>query len=66
MKTKYKIFFAKILYNFISIFIKKKNFICQRKGLNWAIDLSEAIDLHIYLFGQNSIINYRVFLHYHH
>lgn len=55
MKTKYKIFFAKILYNFISLFIKKKDFICQRKGLNWVIDLSEAIDLHIFIFGQFEI-----------
>ena len=50
MKTKYKIFLAKKIYKIISLFISK-NFICERKGLKWDIDLSEAIDLHIFLFG---------------
>ena len=50
MKTKYKIFLAKQVYKIISLFISK-NFVCERKGLKWNIDLSEAIDLHIFLFG---------------
>ena len=50
MKTKYKIFLAKQIYKIISLFISK-NFVCERKGLKWNIDLSEAIDLHIFLFG---------------
>ena len=50
MKTKYKIFLAKQIYKIISLFMSK-NFVCERKGLKWNIDLSEAIDLHIFLFG---------------
>jgi len=49
MKTKYKILIAKIIYKFISIFFKKK--ICKRNGIYWNLDLSEAIDLHIFIFG---------------
>ena len=51
MKTKYKIFLAKIIYIFLKNFIKKKNLIIFRNGLKWSIDISEAIDLHLFLFG---------------
>jgi len=50
MKTKYKIFLAKQIYRILSIFFPN-NFVCKRRNLNWNIDLSEAIDLHIFLFG---------------
>ena len=49
MKTKYKILIAKIIYKFISLFFKKK--IYKRNGIFWKLDLSEAIDLHIFIFG---------------
>ncbi len=51
MKTKYKIYFAKIIYNFLKLFLKRNNFIISRKNLKWSIDISEAIDLHLFLFG---------------
>lgn len=51
MKTKYKIFFAKIIFYILRIFLRKKKYIVTRKKINWNIDLSEAIDLHLFLFG---------------
>ena len=51
MKTKYKIYFAKIIYNFLKLFLKRNNLIISRKNLKWSIDISEAIDLHLFLFG---------------
>ena len=50
MKTKYKIFFARQIYRILSLFFSN-NFIFKRKNIYWNIDLSEAIDLHIFLFG---------------
>ncbi len=52
MKTKYKIFFAKVLYYLITLFISK-NQIVQRKKINWSLDLREGIDLSIFLFGSS-------------
>lgn len=52
MKTKNKVFAAKIIFYLITFFYRKKNFVCSRKNLNWNLDLNEAIDLHIFLFGQ--------------
>ena len=51
MKTKQKIFFAKIIYKILSKILKKEKFIIKRKGINWSLNLSEAIDLHILIFG---------------
>ena len=51
MKTKYKIFIAKIIYRVICLFFKKKKIICERKKIWWNLNLSEAIDLHIFIFG---------------
>ena len=52
MKTKYKILIAKIIYNLISIFKKKNIIVINRNNINWELDLSEGIDLSIYLFGK--------------
>ena len=51
MKTKYKIFFAKLIFLILRIFLRKKEYIISRKKIKWKIDLSEAIDLHLFLFG---------------
>ena len=51
MKTKNKIFLAKLIYFFLSIFFKKKNIHVKRNKLKWNLDLNEAIDLHIFIFG---------------
>jgi FkbM family methyltransferase len=50
MKTKYKILIAKIISKFLLIFISK-NQIVYRNNIKWNLDLEEAIDLSIYLFG---------------
>ena len=51
MKTNTKIFIAKIIYFFLSFFLLKKIFLIRRNGINWSLDLSEGIDLSIFLFG---------------
>ena len=51
MKTKYKILIAKIIYKIISLFKYNKFVLCERSGIKWNLDLSEAIDLHIFIFG---------------
>ena len=51
MKTKHKILFAKIIFFFISKF-KKKNIKIIRNNILWDLDLSEGIDLSIYIFGK--------------
>ena len=51
MNTKYKIFIAKLLYIFFSFFIKNK-FICKRNSINYNLNLEEAIDLYIFIFGK--------------
>ena len=51
MKTKYKIFIAKILYlifSFFGIFKYKK---VERDKIKWSLDISEGIDLSIFIFG---------------
>tara|TARA_Y100001935_G_C17282008_1_gene498036 strand:- start:875 stop:1687 length:813 start_codon:yes stop_codon:yes gene_type:complete len=51
MKTKYKIFFAKILYFIIKIFYSNDQVNSSRNGINWSLDLNEGIDLSIFIFG---------------
>ena len=51
MKTKHKILFAKIIFFFLSKF-KSKNTKVLRNNIKWNLDLSEGIDLSIYLFGK--------------
>ena len=52
MKTKYKFLIAKIIYKLIYFSGIKLKFECKRNEINWYLDLSEAIDLSIYLFGK--------------
>ncbi len=54
MKTKQKIFFAKIIYKLIRIFFPKKIRV-KRNDIEWNLNLSEAIDLHIFVFGSFEI-----------
>ena len=51
MKTKYKIFIAKILFKVISLFGVPKIKQVVRGKINWKLDLSEGIDLSIFIFG---------------
>ena len=50
MRTKQKILFAKIIYNIIRIFFPEKISV-KRNNIGWSLNLSEAIDLHIFIFG---------------
>ena len=52
MKTKYKVLIAKILFKLLSIFQFSQNRKIKRNDIYWDIDLSEAIDLSIFLFGR--------------
>jgi FkbM family methyltransferase len=51
MNTKYKIFIAKLLFILFSFLIKTK-FICKRNSINYNLNLEEAIDLYIFIFGK--------------
>ena len=50
MRTKNKIFIAKILSKLLTFFISK-NQIVVRNNIKWCLDLNEGIDLSVYLFG---------------
>ncbi len=52
MKTKYKIFFAKIIFKILSLLKNKIIFKIKKNNINWKLDLSEGIDLSIYIFGK--------------
>ncbi len=58
MKTSIKINVAKILYYILVFFRIKKNILVNRKSINWRLDISEGIDLSIFLFGsfQGSVV----------
>lgn len=49
--TKLKIGLAKILYRIIIPFVDKKRMIIVRNGIRYFIDLTEGIDLSLFLFG---------------
>ena len=52
MKTKYKVLGAKIIFKTMCFLGFKLKFICKRNKIYWNLDLAEAIDLSIYLFGK--------------
>ena len=51
MKTASKILIAKIIFKLLILFGFKKRFIFKRKLIKWNLDISEGIDLSIFLFG---------------
>ena len=60
IKTKHKLKIASIIFKIIKFFVKifddKKdlhNLFIKRNGINWKLDLSEGIDLTIFLFGNS-------------
>ena len=63
MKTKNKIFLAKILSKLLTVFISKKQIVIRNK-IKWNLDLNEGIDLSVYLFGtsERKIINVKKLL----
>lgn len=58
MKTKYKILLARIFFKVLKILRFSKNQHVVRDKINWKLDLSEGIDLSIFLFGnfENELI----------
>ena len=53
MKTNSKILIAKIIFKILIFFGFKKKTIVKRNDIKWKIDISEGIDLSIFLFGAN-------------
>ncbi len=51
MKTKQKIFFAKIISRLIIFFLGKFKFFVVRNNINWELDIREGIDLSIFIFN---------------
>ncbi len=49
--TRIKIFLAKILYKTVTLFVGKEKRIIKQDGVNYEVDLSEGIELSLYLFG---------------
>jgi FkbM family methyltransferase len=51
MSTKFKLFIASVLYKIITFFGISKDRVIKRNGIYYKVDLSEGIDLSIFLFG---------------
>lgn len=49
--TRLKISIAKVLYNLVVPFYGKRSRIIKRNGISYEVDLSEGIDLSLFLFG---------------
>jgi FkbM family methyltransferase len=49
--TRIKIRIAGILYRIVSLFTRKKQRIIERNGITFEVDLTEGIDLSLFLFG---------------
>ena len=64
MKTKYKIYIARLAYYIISFYFWKKKFYVKRNEINWHLNLEEGIDLSVFLFGnfEKSIQEITLFL----
>ncbi|MCX6158436.1 MAG: FkbM family methyltransferase [Ignavibacteriae bacterium] len=51
MTTRFKVFIAHLLFLVVRIFKGNETVIAERKGIWFSLDLSEGIDLSVYLFG---------------
>ena len=51
MKTVTKVKIARLIFNTLIFFGFKKKNLVKRNSINWNLDLSEGIDLSIFLFG---------------
>lgn len=49
--TRIKIFLAKILYKTVTLFVGKEKRVIEKNGVKYEVDLSEGIELSLYLFG---------------
>lgn len=61
--TRIRIFIAQMIYKLLKIFLGSKNRLIHRGGVNYQVDLSEGIDLSVFLFGnfQSHVINPKYF-----
>jgi FkbM family methyltransferase len=50
--TRIKIFFAQVLYRLVHLVCREDRRIITRQGIKYEIDLSEGIDLSVFLFGR--------------
>jgi FkbM family methyltransferase len=50
--TRLKILAAQVLYFFTTLFVGKKKRVIERGGIKFEVDLSEGIELSMYLFGK--------------
>ncbi|MBL7893203.1 MAG: FkbM family methyltransferase [Bacteroidia bacterium] len=60
--TQIKIFFARILYRIVKLFYRKDIQLIKRDGISYEVDLSEGIELSLFLFGnfQKHVSNNKV------
>jgi len=49
--TRLKISIARILYRVLHLILRRDQHLIRRKGIRYAVDIAEGIDLSIYLFG---------------
>jgi hypothetical protein len=64
LTTKSKIMIARNLSTFVRFFVSSvdgKITLTRRRGINWALDLGEAIDFIIYLSGGSELLALREF-----
>lgn len=61
--TRVKLRLARILYFLLHHMLRKDNYLIRRQGVSYAVDLSEGIDLSLFLFGnfQNYITHNKAF-----
>ncbi|MBU1171559.1 MAG: FkbM family methyltransferase [Proteobacteria bacterium] len=62
-QTRIKLFFARILYILIRIFLRSNLVHVKRHGIHYLLDISEGIELSIFIFGrfQNIILKNRFY-----
>ncbi len=61
--TRVKLFIAQILYRILKIILYTEHHLIQRKGISYKVDLSEGIDLSLFLFGnfQDNVVKNKFF-----
>ncbi|MBN2019739.1 MAG: FkbM family methyltransferase [Sedimentisphaerales bacterium] len=50
--TRIKLFLAGIIYRVVHLFLRKDRIVAVRGGITYELDLSEAVDLSMFLFGR--------------
>jgi FkbM family methyltransferase len=60
--TRIKVYIAHLLYKFVRIFKRNTDVLVTRRGIKYSLDLTEGIDLSVYISGgfQNHLFNPRI------